>query len=116
MNDMHIDLPVNSPATPMAFEPVAPAPNDATVFDSCESNIRTYCRSFPVVFARASGAEMFDERGRRYLDFFAGAGALNYGHNPPYIRDLLVEHLERDGILHALDMYTDIKRRFIAAF
>ena len=26
---------------------------------------------------------MWDEEGKEYIDFFSGAGALNYGHNDP---------------------------------
>ena len=54
---------------------------DVTVFEQYESEVRSYCRSFPAVFATAKNAEIFDEDGRRYIDFFCGAGALNYGHN-----------------------------------
>lgn len=91
-------------------------PLDTAVFDTHESEVRAYCRSFPAVFTCGRGVELFDEQGRRYLDFFAGAGALNYGHNPPAMRDLLVEHLLADGVTHALDMHTAAKRRFIERF
>lgn len=90
-----------------------PGRDDMAIFSSLESNVRTYCRHFPAVFQRASGAEMFDERGKRFLDFFAGAGALNYGHNPPHIREQLIAYLMRDGILHGLDMHTVAKRDFL---
>lgn len=33
-------------------------------------------------FVRASGCYLFDEEGRQYLDFLAGFGALNLGHEP----------------------------------
>jgi diaminobutyrate-2-oxoglutarate transaminase len=81
-----------------------------------ESNVRTYCRSFPEVFEKASGALLVGETGRRYLDFFSGAGALNYGHNNPYIKQRVVEYLQSDNILHALDMSTTAKRQFMTAF
>ena len=48
-----------------------------------ESNVRSYCRSFPTVFTGAEGCRLTDRDGKSYLDFFAGAGALNYGHNDP---------------------------------
>ena len=47
------------------------------VFDELESAVRTYCRRFPAVFARAKGHRMWDEDGREYVDFLSGAGALN---------------------------------------
>lgn len=83
------------------------------VFEQYESEVRSYCRAFPTVFTRAKGSYIEAEGGRRYLDFFAGAGALNYGHNPDFIRDRLIAYLQDDGIMHALDMYTDAKGQFI---
>jgi diaminobutyrate-2-oxoglutarate transaminase len=54
-----------------------------TIFEALESEVRSYCRSWPVLFDGASGCHLWDTDGRQYLDFFAGAGALNYGHNHP---------------------------------
>jgi len=89
---------------------------DATVFESHESNVRSYCRSFPAVFQRAKGAIIYAESGKAYIDFFAGAGGLNYGHNNPFIKERIVAHLQDDGITHGLDFYTTAKRQFIASF
>ena len=89
---------------------------DMQVFERYESNVRSYCRSFPTVFARAKNAEIFDEEGRRYIDFFCGAGALNYGHNNDEIKQKLIDYLAGDGILHSLDMYTVAKREFLETF
>jgi len=85
------------------------------VFEQYESEVRSYCRAFPAVFTRAKGSYIEGQNGRRYLDFFAGAGALNYGHNPDFVRDRLISYLQNDGIMHALDMYTDAKGQFIEA-
>src|ERR1700716_1070155 len=81
-----------------------------------ESEVRSYCRSWPVVFDTARGARLTDVDGRSYLDFFAGAGALNYGHNPPALKEPLLEYLGRDGITHGLDMYTVAKGEFLRTF
>ncbi len=94
-------------------------PSSATgraVFEERESNVRGYSRTFPAVFARAKGAYLFDESGRRYIDFFSGAGALNYGHNPDGIRERMIEYLAKDGVSHALDMDTTAKREFLETF
>jgi 4-aminobutyrate aminotransferase/(S)-3-amino-2-methylpropionate transaminase len=48
-----------------------------------------------VVVARASGAEVFDPEGKRYLDFVAGIGALNLGHQHPEIIAAVREQLDR---------------------
>lgn len=86
------------------------------VFDRRESEVRGYIRSFPTVFDRAAGSTLVDADGREYLDFFAGAGVLNYGHNNPAFTRALIEYLERDGIIHGLDMATSAKKSFIEAF
>jgi diaminobutyrate-2-oxoglutarate transaminase len=78
-----------------------------------ESEVRTYCRSFPTVFSRGRGAHLFDERGRGYIDFLAGAGALNYGHNQPHLRHALVEYIASGGITHSLDLTTQAKVAFL---
>lgn len=88
----------------------------STIFETRESVVRSYCRSWPVVFATASGSWITDENGRQYLDFFAGAGALNYGHNNPLLKSALIDYLASDGITHALDMSTVAKRDFLEAF
>jgi diaminobutyrate-2-oxoglutarate transaminase len=87
-----------------------------TIFDDLESEVRSYCRSWPVVFDTALGSHLNDVDGRSYLDFFAGAGALNYGHNPPQLKEPLLEYLRRDGITHGLDMYTVAKGEFLHTF
>ncbi len=86
------------------------------VFEQYESEVRGYCRNFPAVFKTAKGAWMTDESGRRYLDFFAGAGVLNYGHNPDRLKEALLDYIASDGITHTLDMYSVAKQRFIEQF
>lgn len=78
--------------------------------------MRYYVRSFPTVFTKASGELLWDEDSKSYIDFFSGAGALNYGHNNPLLKDKLVEYILSDGVVHGLDMATSAKRDFIDAF
>ena len=87
-----------------------------SVFNELESNVRSYCRAFPTVFKKAVGSTLENEEGVKYIDFFAGAGSLNYGHNNPQLKEKLIEYLERDGIVNSLDMATTAKREFIEAF
>ncbi|NDZ93243.1 diaminobutyrate--2-oxoglutarate transaminase [Streptomyces sp. SID6673] len=89
---------------------------DDSVFTQHESEVRSYCRSWPTVFTRASGSWMTDTTGREYLDFFAGAGSLNYGHNNPIMKAALLDYISDDGITHGLDMATVAKGKFIDAF
>lgn len=86
------------------------------IFEQYESEVRGYCRNFPAVFSSAKGAWMTDTGGQRYLDFFSGAGVLNYGHNNDRIKQPLVRYLLGDGITHTLDMYSEAKQRFIQRF
>jgi diaminobutyrate-2-oxoglutarate transaminase len=86
------------------------------VFETLESEVRSYCRGWPAVFDRAAGSHLYDEHGRGYLDFFAGAGGLNYGHNHPQLKRALLDYIERDGVTHGLDMSTVAKRRFLERF
>ncbi len=81
-----------------------------------ESEVRSYVRSFPTVFETARGSKIIDEGGREYIDFFCGAGAVNYGHNHPAIKQDVIEYLAADGIQHALDMATSAKRAFLETF
>ncbi|TWU13430.1 Diaminobutyrate--2-oxoglutarate transaminase [Symmachiella macrocystis] len=87
-----------------------------SIFDRLESNVRGYCRSFPTTFTTAQNATLTDENGQDFIDFLAGAGTLNYGHNNSDIKGPLIEYLQNDGVLHGLDMHTDAKAQFLEAF
>jgi diaminobutyrate-2-oxoglutarate transaminase len=86
------------------------------VFSSVESEVRSYCRGWPAVMHTAKDSWVTDTEGRRYIDFFAGAGALNYGHNNPNLKAPLLDYLASDGIVHSLDMATTAKQRFLETF
>ncbi len=90
--------------------------NRLATFERLESEVRGYVRSFPAVFATAEGERLVDEEGRAYLDFFAGAGVLNYGHNHPRLKARLLEYVEQGGVTHTLDMASSAKRRFLERF
>ncbi|WP_369181855.1 diaminobutyrate--2-oxoglutarate transaminase [Streptomyces mutabilis] len=84
-----------------------------SVFGTMESEVRSYSRAWPTVFTTGRGAVLRDESGRSFIDFFAGAGALNYGHNPPELKAALLGYLSGDGVTHGLDMHTAAKRVFL---
>mgnify|MGYP006271388063 FL=1 len=86
------------------------------VFARLESDVRSYCRSIPVLFEKAVGTELVDSDGNVYLDFLAGAGSLNYGHNNPVLKEALMDYIGGDGIAHSLDMHTAAKKRFLESF
>lgn len=86
------------------------------LIESRESVVRSYCRKYPVVFDKAKGSYLYDEDGNAYLDFLAGCGALNYGHNNDYIKKSVVEYLMEDKVSHAMDMFTVAKADFLSTF
>ncbi|RKL66275.1 diaminobutyrate--2-oxoglutarate transaminase [Salipaludibacillus neizhouensis] len=87
--------------------------SNLSVFNEHESEVRSYCRNFPTIFVKAKGHLLWGKDGKEYIDFFAGAGALNYGHNHPKMKEKLIEHIEKDGVTHGLDMATDAKEDLI---
>src|SRR5690606_41981334 len=86
------------------------------IIDTHESEVRGYCRSFPATFERAKGPRLTDTEGNHYLDFLAGAGSLNYGHNPDDLKQALVEYIEADGDGHTLDLYSRATAQSLAPF
>ena len=86
------------------------------VFEQWESDVRGYCRTFPTVFKSASNARQIDENGKSFIDFFCGAGVLNFGHNNERMKEALIKFIQADGLAHSLDMSTNVKRDFIQAF
>lgn len=86
------------------------------MFEKHESNVRSYCRNFPAVFHRAKGSVIYSDSGQEYIDFLAGAGALNYGHNNDQIKQEIMLYLDADTIIHGLDLHTSAKERFLAKF
>ncbi|MEE2879140.1 MAG: diaminobutyrate--2-oxoglutarate transaminase [Pseudomonadota bacterium] len=86
------------------------------IFERRESKVRSYCRNFDTLFVKAQGSEMTDAEGKTYIDFLAGCSTLNYGHNDADMKAALVDHIQRDGVAHGLDMYTDAKAEWLSAF
>lgn len=99
----------------MLLTQIAGSQPENNVFARCESRVQSYARSFPALFSRARGTELWDVQGRRYLDFLAGAGSLNYGHNNPVFKEALIEYIESDGMAHSLDLHTVAKEKFLEA-
>jgi diaminobutyrate-2-oxoglutarate transaminase len=105
-----------APTFSVDAELTAPPATDFREFETHESNVRSYCRDFPVVLDRAKGSLVYGADGSAYIDFFMGAGALNYGHNNGVMKERLQAYIAADGISHSLDFYTTAKRDFIRTF
>ncbi len=52
---------------------------------------------FDKVFTKAQGAWLWDQDGRRYLDFLGGYSVFNVGRNHPRVKQALIDWLQRDG-------------------
>ncbi len=85
-------------------------------FEELESSVRSYSRGWPTIFTKAKGYKLWDIDGKEYIDFFAGAGALNYGHNNDVMQQKLIEYIQNDGIIHSLDMGTTPRKNFLDQF
>lgn len=62
---------------------------------------------FPIYIERSDGAYKWDVDGKQYIDYWMGHGALLLGHNPPHIRDAIIEQAARGthfGASHALEV------------
>ncbi|MGX5832177.1 diaminobutyrate--2-oxoglutarate transaminase [Mesorhizobium sp. 43Arga] len=90
--------------------------DEFAIFNHLESEVRSYSRSFPAMFANARGAQLFTRDGTAYLDFLMGCSTLNYGHNPPQLKSALVDYIGSDGITHGLDLFTEAKEAFLREF
>ena len=85
----------------------------SSILGEFESQVRSYCRKFPVEFSKARNSELFTKDGSRFIDFLDVAGSMNYGHNNPYIKKAIIDYLVDDSIINALDLYTDAKAAFL---
>ncbi|MCG3420408.1 diaminobutyrate--2-oxoglutarate transaminase [Oceanobacillus jordanicus] len=85
-------------------------------FEEMESAVRSYSRGWPTIFNKAKGYKLWDTDGKEYIDFFAGAGTLNYGHNDQAMQNKIIEYIQNDGIIHSLDMGTTPRKNFLERF
>ncbi len=88
---------------------------DTKTFVQQESSVASYALSFPRIFNKASGSYMYDIHGGAYLDFLAGAGSLNYGHNHPLLVDALASYIADSNIVQSMDLHTRAKQHFLHA-
>ncbi|EXU74536.1 4-aminobutyrate--2-oxoglutarate transaminase [Erwinia mallotivora] len=70
--------------------------DNALWLDAREEQVpRGVVTAHPVVIARGKGAEVWDVEGNRYLDFVAGIGVLNVGHNHPQVVAAVSQQLQQ---------------------
>ena len=80
------------------------------------SNVESYNKSFKTTFEKAKGDFLYDIKAKKYIDFFTGAGTMNYGHNNKKINKAIIEYINQNGIIHSLDMDTKEKIEFFNNF
>lgn len=67
----------------------------SAIIDITDAHIfQTYGR-FPIAFVRGQGACLWDEEGRRYLDFLSGIAVCNLGHCHPAVIKAVTAQMER---------------------
>ena len=112
----HIQRDISPKRTAMKKIHTSAPESQTDIFALKESSVQSYARAFPLLCSQAKGAVIWDKDGRRYLDFLAGAGSLNYGHNNPVLKQALVDYISSDGITHSLDLHTCAKEKFLQSF
>jgi acetylornithine aminotransferase len=65
----------------------------------------TYSR-FPVVLTQGKGCELYDEAGKKYIDFLAGIAVCNLGHAHPRIREAIRK--QSDKLFHVSNLFYTI--------
>lgn len=73
--------------------------------------VRVY-EPFPIKVNRAEGIWIYDEKGRKFLDTFAGIGVLAFGHSDPEIKKAILEKMERHT--HISNFFVDEDAEVVA--
>ncbi|HMC53392.1 MAG TPA: acetylornithine transaminase [Acidimicrobiales bacterium] len=66
-----------------------------------------------VTFVRGRGTELFDESGKRYLDFLSGLAVTSLGHAHPAVAEAVCEQART--LLHVSNLYGTVPQREVAA-
>jgi acetylornithine/N-succinyldiaminopimelate aminotransferase len=66
----------------------------------------------PVTFVRGRGTELWDEEGKRYLDFLCGLAVTSLGHAHPEVADVLAE--QAHTLLHVSNLFGTLPGRDVA--
>lgn len=65
----------------------------------------SYGREYPLVVAKASGSEVWDVDGRRYIDLMAGVSVLNVGHGHPKVVEAVKKQIDEFWHVCLMDFY-----------
>ncbi|MBP8178395.1 MAG: aminotransferase class III-fold pyridoxal phosphate-dependent enzyme, partial [Spirochaetes bacterium] len=64
---------------------------------------QNYGTRLPACFIKGKGSELFDQDGKRYIDFFAGIAVNSLGYNHPALNSAL--HKQIDAIMHSSNWF-----------
>ena len=67
----------------------------------------------PVTFVRGEGSWLWDDQGRRYLDFLSGLAVTSLGHAHPAVADAVADQART--LLHVSNLYGTVPQREVAA-
>jgi len=84
--------------------------------NSLELNSHLDTETSAVILSRARGSIALTVDGRRIIDFYSGAGSLNYGHNNHQIREAILEYLTSDAVVNGFNMTTSAELKFVDTF
>jgi acetylornithine/N-succinyldiaminopimelate aminotransferase len=67
----------------------------------------------PVTFVRGAGSELWDDTGKRYLDFLCGLAVTSLGHSHPEVADALADQART--LLHVSNLFATVPGPEVAA-
>ncbi len=79
-----------------------------TEFTESPYLFNTYRRQ-PVTFVRGKGAWLWDDRGKKYLDFFSGLAVCNLGHANPAVAKAVADQAKT--LVHTSNIYITLPQR-----
>jgi acetylornithine/N-succinyldiaminopimelate aminotransferase len=77
------------------------------------SPLMTTYNRFPVTLVKGKGSYVWDEEGKRYLDFTSGIATCNLGHVPESVKEKLEEQLQ--NLWHCSNLYNIPAQQELAA-
>jgi len=84
------------------------------IIDTAERVLATTYQRFPVVFTRGNGCTLYDETGKKYIDFVAGIAVCGLGHAHPRIARVVAE--QAATLIHTSNLYYTVPQVKLAAW
>jgi acetylornithine aminotransferase len=88
--------------------------NHSEIIDTADRVLATTYQRFPVVFTRGNGCTLYDENGKKYIDFVAGIAVCGLGHAHPRIARVVSE--QAATLIHTSNLYYTVPQVKLAAW